>query len=193
MPFWNRKPRRPRGPHTPQARALNWKLFASECAPRLQSLGIPESVWRDPAAFEAFLATGQLPDGTAFAATDALRELAWHYRKRTKSGLAPAFFERSDAPSRLREEDLLELFRRSDRWGVNSQPDDPAPLAQALAALPLWSAEARPDGAYVVRFLRPLTEGEAQLLLQTAGWTDHPDESPFVEGQPRLQAVLWWD
>ncbi|MBK9967777.1 MAG: hypothetical protein IPP07_24030 [Holophagales bacterium] len=41
----------------------------------------------------------------------------------------------------------------------------------------------------IIRFLRPLLDDEAEVLLRVA----HAEESPFTPGDPRLEAFLWWD
>lgn len=188
-----RKNRRPRGPDTPQARELLWSIFRGDEQQGSGALGVPESVWASQEAFERFLKTGLREEDGQWIGDprqrEDLRNLAWRYREATKRRFGAAFIEREEGEKRLAKEAILAELQNSDRWGINDQPGNPAELAQQLSELPVFTVAMRRDDTLVVRFLRPLSEEEANLLAKAA----RTDESPFQQGEPRLEAFCWWD
>ena len=89
----------------------------------------------------------------------------------------------------MTEDELLAVLRTSDRWGVNEQPLDPAPLAHLLASLPCQAIQPKGNDAFAVSFSRSLTSSEADTLVEVAA----QEASPFAPGRPMLEAFLWWD
>ncbi len=189
---FRKKPRRPRGPDTPQARSLLWDVFRREEQQRAATLGLPESAWASQDSFERFLTKGFLETSESWMGdqrqTLAFRLLVWRYRESTKRRFGAAFLEKDEEP-RLSKTQILSEMRRSDRWGVNEQPGDPDSFAQELARLPVFSVTMKGNDTMIIRFLRPLLDDEAEVLLRVA----HAEESPFTPGDPRLEAFLWWD
>lgn len=196
--WFRKKRRRERGPYTPQALALNWKIFCDDHRLALSQLNVPDRALVSQDAFESFLRLGMADDGVSWQpatdeASDRLRHLTWRYRERTKRRFGPSFLESGHRSSRLDSSELSSILQTSSRWGANDQPEDPQVLAGVLASLPVYSAEMRREDTLVVRFLRPLVSDEVRLLLSAAGYSESEEESPFPKDEPPLEAVLWWD
>lgn len=81
---------------------------------------------------------------------------------------------------------------KSDRWGINSQPEDVEAFARFLAALPCESVYMKKADCCIIGFSRPLTEHEAERLRRETDLFP-PDEDPFPPTGPKTEAFLWWD
>ncbi len=82
---------------------------------------------------------------------------------------------------------ILEELSKSDRWGINLQPEDPSPLAAILAELRCVRLLMKADDTCVAYFAQALTEEQAELLVEVA----QQEESPFAPAVPKTEAFLW--
>lgn len=196
MVWFKKKDKRPRGPDTPQARALNWRIFLEEAEPALRAIGIPAAAWATQETFVEFMETGAVSPGERWVPRpedrDRFRDLVWLYRDRMKLRFGASFIEMNEEASRLTEQQILRELRKSELWGTNEQPEDVQALARALAMLPLYRVQMKTATNLSLRFLRPLTDSESRMLAAAAGVVGE-EEDIFVAGQPKLEASVWWD
>jgi hypothetical protein len=82
---------------------------------------------------------------------------------------------------------ILAELSKSDRWGVNCQPEDVRAFARVLADLPVAAIRMKKSDHFELTFTRPLSDDEALRLFDASDC----DDDPVMPD--RLRATLWWD
>ena len=90
----------------------------------------------------------------------------------------------------LSAEAILTELRKSDRWGVNTQPEDVDAFAQGLSQLPCVEVVMKRRDLLRVVFERRLTSEERAALNAIDSGVDALD---LVDGRGKTSAELWWD
>ena len=88
---------------------------------------------------------------------------------------------------------ILTELNKSDRWGINEQPEDPEEVARVLSQLPVKTLEMKKPDTLIITFDRGLTEDEADTLRKAVNLFPEHDEDPFAPNKPKIEAFCWWD
>jgi len=87
----------------------------------------------------------------------------------------------------MTQDQILAELSKSDRWGINCQPEDVGAFARVLAELPVATIKMNSSDRFDVVFTRPLSDEEAKGLFEASDC----DDDPVMPD--RLRALLWWD
>jgi hypothetical protein len=82
---------------------------------------------------------------------------------------------------------------KSDRWGINAQPEDMNRFARVLARLGCKKVIMKRADLCRVSFERPLTPWQRRVLYRETHLSPKYGEDPFVPETNRMEAFLWWD